>query len=83
MGKSLADLKTITTDYEKDSIILGIDEAGRGPVLGAMVYACCYWAEQNEERILKALKFADSKTLKEEVRENLFDQMQQIPNALG
>ena len=49
-------LKITPTDFTTEDICLGIDEAGRGPVLGPMVYACCYWAESNEEAIKKAFK---------------------------
>ncbi|XP_021911363.1 ribonuclease H2 subunit A [Carica papaya] len=54
---------------------MGIDEAGRGPVLGPMVYGCLYCA-RSYQKTLSTLNFADSKTLKEEKREELFEQLQ-------
>lgn len=39
---------------------MGIDEAGRGPVLGPMVYGCCLWPIR-EESELKSEGFFDSK----------------------
>lgn len=53
---------------------MGIDEAGRGPVLGPMVYGCLYCAISYKET-LATLEFADSKTLKEEKREELFESL--------
>ncbi|XP_009599241.1 ribonuclease H2 subunit A [Nicotiana tomentosiformis] len=54
--------------------IMGIDEAGRGPVLGPMVYGCLYCA-RSYQKTLSTLQFADSKTLKEEKREELFEEL--------
>ncbi|KAI4352903.1 hypothetical protein L6164_007110 [Bauhinia variegata] len=54
--------------------IMGIDEAGRGPVLGPMVYGCLYCAS-SYQKTLASLSFADSKTLKEEKREELFQSL--------
>ncbi|KAH6761928.1 Polynucleotidyl transferase [Perilla frutescens var. hirtella] len=54
--------------------IMGIDEAGRGPVLGPMVYGCLYCA-RSYQKTLSTLNFADSKTLKEEKREELFESL--------
>nr|GMD01915.1 ribonuclease H2 subunit A [Ipomoea batatas] len=54
--------------------IMGIDEAGRGPVLGPMVYGCLYCA-RSYQKTLSTLNFADSKTLKEEKREELFEEL--------
>jgi ribonuclease H2 subunit A len=70
--EALAKLKT---NFEKEPVRLGIDEAGRGPVLGPMVYACCYWAITNEDIIKNHFKFADSKVLKEEKREQIYEEM--------
>jgi len=57
-----------------DPCVMGIDEAGRGPVLGAMVYgsACCRIADME---YLAGQKYADSKTLNEAKRESLFEQI--------
>lgn len=60
---------------KKESCILGIDEAGRGPVLGPMVYAVAYYPANCEEQLSK-MKFADSKQLTETARENLFEALQ-------
>ncbi|XP_055712498.1 ribonuclease H2 subunit A [Phlebotomus papatasi] len=51
--------------------VLGIDEAGRGPVLGPLVYGISFCAMSNTE-VLKDLGCADSKQLTEEKRESIF-----------
>ncbi|KAF2075252.1 hypothetical protein CYY_003428 [Polysphondylium violaceum] len=62
--------------------IMGIDEAGRGPVLGPMVYGACYCPEENENRISK-LGFNDSKQLTEKQRESLFSRIISVPELMG
>jgi len=70
------------TDWEKDDIILGIDEAGRGPVLGPMVYACAYWKKEYDDAIKKKFKFNDSKALKAEEREKMYADIKSHPNII-
>ncbi|KAM1702938.1 hypothetical protein ACFXTN_026014 [Malus domestica] len=53
---------------------MGINEAGRDPVLGPMVYGCLY-CTPSYQNTLSSLNFADSKTLKEEKREELFENL--------
>ncbi|KAF3434473.1 hypothetical protein FNV43_RR25576 [Rhamnella rubrinervis] len=60
--------------WASEPCIMGIDEAGRGPVLGPMVYGCLYCA-RSYQMTLSSLNFADSKTLKEEKREELFENL--------
>ncbi|KAL3243489.1 hypothetical protein MRX96_020549 [Rhipicephalus microplus] len=64
-------IKSVVPDVAKsEPCILGVDEAGRGPVLGPMVYGIAYCPLSAESQ-LKELGFADSKTLTEEKREEL------------
>lgn len=61
---------------------LGIDEAGRGPVLGPMVYGICYCPVSMAEK-LAGLGFADSKTLKEEDRDKLLEVIEENIEYIG
>ncbi|XP_073443522.1 ribonuclease H2 subunit A isoform X2 [Dendrobates tinctorius] len=61
---------------------LGIDEAGRGPVLGPMVYGICY-CPVSRKKDLEDLKVADSKTLSEAERERLFEKLDGALDFIG
>ncbi|KAH8994956.1 ribonuclease H2 subunit A [Lactarius akahatsu] len=52
--------------------ILGVDEAGRGPVLGPLVYGVAYCPVAYREQ-LDDLGFADSKTLTSDTRSSLLN----------
>jgi len=61
---------------------VGIDEAGRGPVLGAMVYGIAY-CPVSKEGDLKELGVADSKQLKEEDREHILAKIDSARDYVG
>lgn len=61
---------------------LGVDEAGRGPVLGPMVYGICY-CPLDKLPELEALGVADSKTLSEPERERRFGLLEGASELLG
>lgn len=60
-------------------IVVGIDEAGRGPVLGSLIYAAAFWPLSEHEAIC-GLKFDDSKQLSEEQRDGLFKGIRAHPS---
>ena len=55
-------------NHHTKSVIMGIDEAGRGPVLGPMTYAAAYW----EDGIDIPKGYNDSKQLTPNMRDKLF-----------
>jgi len=59
-----------TNNGGSGGIVLGVDEAGRGPVLGPMVYGMSFWHTSVHDRISK--DFGDSKKLTDPQREKLF-----------
>ncbi|KAI9013028.1 ribonuclease H-like domain-containing protein [Gaertneriomyces semiglobifer] len=63
-------------------VCVGVDEAGRGPVLGPMVYAVSYVPVSLKDKLAE-IGFADSKILKEEQRDELFDRIQENEEWLG
>ncbi|CAD5211110.1 unnamed protein product [Bursaphelenchus okinawaensis] len=80
---------SLTLNYEKslnfesfgdgEPCVLGIDEAGRGPVLGPMVYACAISPLAMNKQFLE-IGFMDSKTLTDKKRAVLFDKMKSDAN---
>jgi len=58
-------------------LICGIDEAGRGPVLGPLVMCGMLVKEEDEKELVK-LKVKDSKLLTKIKRESLFDKIKDI-----
>lgn len=57
--------------------VCGIDEAGRGPLIGPLVMAGVMVEEENRE-LLKKLEVKDSKLLTKKRREDLFDKIKDI-----
>ncbi|KAG7089596.1 hypothetical protein E1B28_011263 [Marasmius oreades] len=62
--------------------ILGVDEAGRGPVLGPLIYGVAYCPESYMEE-LEGLGFADSKTLTAATRSTLLKTLRSDEENLG
>lgn len=67
---------------KKEPCWLGIDEAGRGPVLGPMVYGICFSPISMKDKLVE-MGFADSKTLTEEQREKLFAKINEATDSMG
>ncbi|HOO32619.1 MAG TPA: ribonuclease HII [Thermotogota bacterium] len=67
--------QSIDTDFKKTyRRLIGVDEAGRGPLAGPVVAAAVSLSETDEKNILTDLPFlTDSKKLSEKKRELIYD----------
>jgi ribonuclease H2 subunit A len=66
-------LSDIPESAKNAAVNVGIDEAGRGSVLGPMVYGMAYWSVEVVDQIPKS--FHDSKQLSEDTRDKLWKQI--------
>ena len=66
---------------DEKEYMMGIDEAGRGPTLGPMVYGSAFCAVEDEAR-MKAMGFMDSKQLTEAKRDQLWAELQACASFL-
>ncbi len=64
----------------KKKYIMGIDEAGKGPVVGPLVIAGAMF-EESDAKKLKALGVKDSKLVPREKREELFGKIKKIAKS--
>lgn len=67
----ICSIMVLTKEY-----IIGIDEAGRGPVLGPMVYSAAYCLKSDSDEIKKVFKVNDSKKVSEKDRTRIEKEMQ-------
>ena len=80
--KNLVKFSDIPEVCKTKPCVLGIDEAGRGPVLGPMVYGISFCpVEKNKD--LKDLGVDNSKALTEEQREKLLDKLNDNSDYIG
>ncbi|EPQ30570.1 uncharacterized protein PFL1_02094 [Pseudozyma flocculosa PF-1] len=74
--------RTVATGSTKVPCVLGVDEAGRGPVLGPLVYGIAYCPLEYQDE-LKQIGFADSKALTAEKRSTLLSALIDTNTHLG
>ena len=60
-------------DNKQNQIVIGTDEAGRGPAAGGVFAAAVYFPDKNESLITQLETLNDSKQLSKKKRELLFD----------
>ncbi|KAI5303550.1 hypothetical protein KEM56_007433 [Ascosphaera pollenicola] len=71
------------SDLQPTECVLGVDEAGRGPVLGPMVYSAFYLPLSSHRSLLSdGYRFDDSKVLTPAVREDLMQKLCQQGHPL-
>src|SRR3989344_6546452 len=72
----MAKKSKLTLNPEK-KIKVGLDEAGRGPILGPLVMVALAVDEEGEKK-LQWLGVKDSKQLSSQVREELFERIREV-----
>lgn len=60
-------------------LIAGIDEAGRGPVIGPLVI-CCAFCRREDEKMLRKVAARDSKGLTAKQREEAYEELKKFCN---
>lgn len=66
-------MNTLFEFDKSNSIVIGTDEAGRGPAAGGVFAACVYFPEVSENLIKDLSKLNDSKKLSAKARESIYD----------
>ena len=65
------------TDEPKDNIIMGLDEAGRGCIIGDLVVGA-FWMSESKMQVLKDTGATDSKKLSAKKRNTILEQLPPI-----
>ena len=66
-------MNTLFEFDKSNGIVIGTDEAGRGPAAGGVFAACVYFPEVSENLIKDLAKLNDSKKLSAKARELIYD----------
>ncbi len=66
-------MNTLFEFDKSNGIVIGTDEAGRGPAAGGVFAACVYFPEVCENLIKDLSKLNDSKKLSAKARESIYD----------
>lgn len=66
-------MNTLFEFDKSNGIVIGTDEAGRGPAAGGVFAACVYFPEVSENLIKDLVKLNDSKKLSAKARESIYD----------
>lgn len=83
LDKQIFDWLPEEIDYgHEDGFVLGIDEAGRGPVLGPMVYSAAFCKIESHDAVRSDIGANDSKQLKEIDRERMLKSIEKC-NWIG
>lgn len=68
----------VANQVDEEYMILGIDEAGRGPVIGSMVYTGAIISLKEHDSLISLCNVADSKVLSESSREASLVQLSKL-----